>query len=293
LNTIEAMAELQYGLITRAQALTLGVSDSAISRRVRAGRWVPVHVGVFRIAGAPVTRSQRMLAATLWTSGLVSHASGCELLRLGRLRTDELELTVPYQSNIRTDAFIVHRSKMLPDIDRRCVDNIPCTSATRTLIDSAPHLDDEEFESAFETARRMGLTTITLMERRAVELCGRGRPGSDRVRRVLAAATSRPLESRLEVKTARLIRRSGLPDPVRQFVLGKYRLDFAWPPRRFALECDGFEHHGARLAWKRDRRRVAAIEAMRWRTMHVTWDDVTERPAETIDRIAYALRACA
>jgi hypothetical protein len=32
---------------------------------------------------------------------------------------------------------------------------------------------------------------------------------------------------------------------------------------------------------------------MGWRTMHVTWDDVTERPAETLDRIAYALRACA
>ena len=60
-----------------------------------------------------------------------------------------------------------------------------------------------------------------------------------------------------------------------------------------ALECDGFAWHGNRLRWKRDRRRVAQIEALGWRIIFVTWDDVTLHPDETLHRVALALRALA
>ena len=58
-----------------------------------------------------------------------------------------------------------------------------------------------------------------------------------------------------------------------------------------ALECDGFEWHGDRLAWKRDRRRVAFLEARGWRLIHVTWEDVTHHPVETIQRLGVSLAA--
>ncbi|MDQ1481504.1 MAG: hypothetical protein QOI44_2365, partial [Actinomycetota bacterium] len=44
---------------------------------------------------------------------------------------------------------------------------------------------------------------------------------------------------------------------------------------------------------KRDRRRLAAIEAARWRIVQVTWADVTEQPGQTIERLAFALRTAA
>jgi very-short-patch-repair endonuclease len=178
----------------------------------------------------------------------------------------------------------------LPSQDVVSVDGIRCTSATRTIIDCAALLMDEALETAFEHARRMGLTSPAALSHRAEELCGRGRPGSTRVRRLVAAQTgARPLESRLEVRMARLLRRSGLPRAERQHEIGRYRVDFAWPARGVACECDGFEHHGARLAWKRDRRRLAAIEAAGWRVVHVTWDDVSHRSDQTVARIAFAL----
>ena len=135
----------------------------------------------------------------------------------------------------------------------------------------------------------MGLTSIAAMHARI----GRGRPGSALMRDVLRHAQARPKESRLEVKTARLIRASKLPKPVTQLQIGEYRVDFAWRPIWVICECDGFEWHGNRLQWKRDRRRVATIEAQGWRIVHVTWDDVTKHPAETLDRLALALRAVA
>lgn len=172
------------------------------------------------------------------------------------------------------------------------VDGIRCTSATRTIIDCAALLDDEVFEAAFEQARRMGLTSATALARRAEELCGRGRPGSTRIGRLVAVQTAgeKALESRLEVKLARLLRKSRLSSPERQYGVGRFRVDFAWPELRIACECDGFEHHGARLAWKRDRGRLAEIEAGGWRVVHVTWDDVTREPVRTLDRLALALR---
>jgi very-short-patch-repair endonuclease len=183
----------------------------------------------------------------------------------------------------------------LPRRDVVLVDGIRCTSATRTIIDCAAMLDDETLESAFEQARRMGLTSTRALAKRAGELCGRGRPGSSRVGGLLAVQCSgeRALESWLEVKLARLLRRSSLPAPVRQHPVGRYRLDFAWPALGVACECDGFEHHGSRLAWKRDRRRLAAIEAAGWRIVHLTWDDVTREPEQTCNRLALSLRDAA
>jgi len=183
----------------------------------------------------------------------------------------------------------------VPTKDAVVVDGIRCTSATRTIIDCASIMDEEALEDAFEQARRMGLTSVAALSKRASDLCGRGRPGSARVRDLLLTQNpgDRALESRLEVKLARLLRASSLPTPERQVPVGRFRLDFAWPRFRVGCECDGFEHHGSRLAWKRDRTRLAAIEAAKWRIVHVTWSDVTGTPGQTLERLAFALRVAA
>jgi very-short-patch-repair endonuclease len=190
---------------------------------------------------------------------------------------------------------VVHRSRHLSWIDRRTVDGIPITSPARTIVDLAGVLGPEALEAAFESARRMGLVSATQLEARFVALGGKGRPGSAKVRALIEAHRAEPaLASRLEVRAARLFRASGLPRPMRQHAIvagdgRRYRLDFAWPGARVAAECDGFAWHGNRLQWKRDRRRTADIEMLGWRTVFVTWDDVVQRPDQTVDRVALAL----
>ena len=289
---VAAQAERQYGLINRTQAATCGMSEYAMTRRVMNGDWITVFPGVYRLPGAPPSKRQTTMAATLWSGGTISHNTAGKLLRLDDVRRDGLHLIVDPKSGFEHPDLHIHRSSV-PDIDKKFVDRIPCTSATRTVIDLAPYLDEEALEAAFESGRRMGLTTVTLLQRRAAELVGRGRPGSAQVRKLLSVVESRATESRLEVKLARLLRTSGLPKPVRQYRVGEYRLDLAWPWLWIAAECDGFERHGARLAWKRDRARVAAIEHAGWRIVHFTWDDITQRPAQSLDRVALALRAAA
>jgi very-short-patch-repair endonuclease len=285
----EMLAERQYGLITRTQARSV-LSGSAVDRRLTSGRWKVVRPGVYRIVGAPVTARQRAMGAALWggPEAAISHSTAGRLLRLPGIPHNVVHLNVPPESGLRSDDLQVHRAA-LGRCDRVYVDNIPCTSATRTLVDCASMLDVEHLETAVERARRMGLTSIAALTAQL----SRGRPGSAKLRQVLAHLDARPKESRLEVKLARLLLKSGLPKSVAQFVIGGYRVDHAWPPFRVACECDGFEWHGDRLCWKRDRRRVATIEAADWHVVHVTWEDVTRRPDETISRLGLALRRAA
>jgi very-short-patch-repair endonuclease len=63
----------------------------------------------------------------------------------------------------------------------------------------------------------------------------------------------------------------------------RYRVDFAWPDLRVALECDGWEHHGRRSAFAADRARFAELAAAKWRVLPVTWHAVTKEP-ERVER---------
>jgi very-short-patch-repair endonuclease len=293
---IAAIAALQFGVVSRAQAAAAGLSEQAMSRRVMTARWEQLFPSVYRLPGTTRTGRQRAMAAVLWAGprAAVSYSTAARLFRFDAVRSVELHLTIPPDLGLRSTDLVLHRSG-LAKRDVVSVDGIRCTSATRTIVDCAALLGDEALEDAFEQARRMGLTSAPALARLADELCGPGRPGSARLGRLLAAQTAgdRALESRLEVKLARLLRQSSLPRPDRQVPVGRFRLDFAWPSRRIGCECDGFEHHGSRLAWKRDRGRLAAIEAAGWRLVHVTWADVTGEPEQTLDRLDLAWRAAA
>lgn len=53
-----------------------------------------------------------------------------------------------------------------------------------------------------------------------------------------------------------------------QFPIGRYRLDFAWPDLKIALEIDGWHHRSPEGA-QRDARRDAKLRADGWLTFRV------------------------
>src|SRR4051812_36468035 len=78
-----ALAETQYGVISRVQLLALEFTEHQIDRRVRTGALVRMFPGVYRVAGTPVSGRQRAFAAILWLGdgAVVSHLTGAVLLR--------------------------------------------------------------------------------------------------------------------------------------------------------------------------------------------------------------------
>jgi very-short-patch-repair endonuclease len=288
-SQVRKLAESQHGVVSRAQARARGISDGAISRRLSDGLWHRVLPGVFRIVGAQEAWPQLPMAAVLWAGddAVVSHATAARLWGIEGTRQRKVELWLPTSRNPRHELLQVHRGPVIegPDLDHRGA--IPVTDPVRTLIDVSARLEDDPLLAAVESAFRLKLCTPQRLGARVEMLRSSGRPGVGRLAELLSARSGPALESMLEAKVWRLLQRIRVPLPQRQHWVSlagrRYRLDFAWPDLRVALECDGWEHHGRRSAFAPDRARFAEFAAAKWRVLPVTWHAVTKEP-ERVER---------
>ncbi|CAJ1584979.1 endonuclease domain-containing protein [[Mycobacterium] wendilense] len=90
----------------------------------------------------------------------------------------------------------------------------------------------------------------------------------------------------------------GLPEPVLQYEIidrdGRcWRVDFAWPEHKVAVEYDGFDFHSTTEHLRRDRQKRAALQELGWTVLSVVCDDVRGRPDTTVRRISTQLHRLA
>jgi very-short-patch-repair endonuclease len=299
----ESLHELiarQHGLITAGQAAALRVSTQAIARRVASGEWARTLPRVYRVTVAPMTSRQSALAAVLWAGegALLSHASAAMLWEFDGVRTGKIELSVPRERNIRSKSVVIHRSTRLDRADRTVLEGIRITTPARTLIDMSGRLEDHRLSTVLEDLIRRDLVSPERLGARLSALRSSGRPGGGRLDELLVArGGGRPMESALETLVWPLILRAEVPSPVRQhwLVIGgdRYRLDFAWPDAKVALECDGYAFHGGRGAWNNAEARLAEFAAVGWRVLPVTWDAAKRQPERVIRWLRTSLRCAA
>jgi very-short-patch-repair endonuclease len=84
----------------------------------------------------------------------------------------------------------------------------------------------------------------------------RGRRGGAVLARVLAhhRAGSTLTRSDMEERMLALCRRRGLAAPLVNTKVEGYTVDFAWREQRLIAETDGWQAHGTKQAFERDRR---------------------------------------
>jgi very-short-patch-repair endonuclease len=116
------------------------------------------------------------------------------------------------------------------------------------------------------------------------------------LRRLLAERdpAQAPTESDLEDELVRLIRRAGLPEPVRQLWVEvpngpRLRIDAAYPDQRIAIETNGRLGHASPADMQRDARKLTLLSRLGWRVLVFTWGDLTRRPAHVVGEIRAAL----
>jgi very-short-patch-repair endonuclease len=102
------------------------------------------------------------------------------------------------------------------------------------------------------------------------------------------------LESALEVRVWRLLRehKLPLPEPGLEFHDDEghpCRIDFSYVAQRLAIEADGFETHGHRDAFEKDRTRLSRLATAGWRVIHVTARHVKDQPERVVRWVARAL----
>jgi very-short-patch-repair endonuclease len=206
-----------------------------------------------------------------------------------------VELSVPSRRSY--DRVVVHYVTELGPVDVSTVEHLPVTSAARTLIDLGAVVDDDTLEQALESALSDGRTSLRQVRRRLEALSRRGRPGLERVRRVLdRRLEGGPSESELETRFVQLLRRARLPRPMRQHEVwlgGRVvaRADLAYPGQRLLIELDGWSAHGTKRAFRADRRRQNSLVLAGWTLLRFTWADVVESPAAVVAAVHGALAA--
>ena len=291
-ESIHELIARQFGLIADTQAASFGVSRQSIWRRVDSGEWIRVLPRVYRAAAAPVTPMQRALAATLWAGdgALASHATAATLFEFDGIRTEKTEIWVPAKRRVRSASLTVHHGGRLDRADRTVLDGVPITTPVRTLIDMAGRFEDDRLLAVMEDLIRRDLVTCERLHARLEALRKSGRVGGGRLATLLdQRGDGRPLESALEARVWTIILESGVRLPRRQFWTGaaghRYRLDFAWPDLRVALECEGYAYHGGLSKWGRDRARDADLASAKWRVIPVTWAMCTGDRANVIRRL--------
>jgi very-short-patch-repair endonuclease len=293
-----ALAARQFGVLSRDQAKTCGMSDRAIDRRIETKKWRVVLPSVYIVFPTHDAWLQSLMAACLWGDGqtVASHRSAGGLWQLDGVSRGMVEITVTKVRRSPRPGLLLHRTSRLPKADRTKFGVIPVTSVGRTLVDLGSVETELVVEEALDCALRRRLTSIPRLRWRLEELGTQGRKGAAVLRRILdeRPESTRPTESALEVRVARLIRGSDLPPPERQYVIrdqGSFvaRVDFAYPSARLAIEVDGYEFHHGRARWQRDLIRRSELARLGWRVIHVTADDVRNRSGEILESIREAL----
>jgi very-short-patch-repair endonuclease len=282
-------------VISRDQLVDCGTPDHVIERMLATGALVPVLTRFYAYPGTAATLKQQLWARKLWLgeNGFLSHETAAMLWRFPEITTEQVHVTFRNRQHRPQPWVKIHSTQSVERHDVTQIGPFPVTTATRTLLDLAAHVPEETLEVCVDAALLRGVTRFRRLERALKESGGKGRKGTARLRKLLTMRGDvPPCASPLETRGARFLRKYRFPRPRRQFVVAHKeaflaRVDFAYPERRLAIECDSLQWHAARARWESDRDRLNGMAQAGWQTFHLLSSRLKEDP----DRLAAELWA--
>jgi predicted transcriptional regulator of viral defense system len=296
---IAVIAEQHHGVFTTVHARAVGFQSADIHWRVVGERWRPLHHGVYRLAGAPLSWRGALLAGC-WAGGTraaASHRSAAQLWLLPGGSQQPIEIVCPRWRRAQHADLAVHETKVLDALDLTEIDGIPVTTVGRTLLDLGAVRGPRTVELALENALRRELTTTAALRPLLRRLGRQGRNGAGVLRALLDERDPerRVTESDMEMRLLHVLRRNGLPEPVPQFEIyvGRSfvaRVDFAYPQWRIAIEYESYQEHTGKAALNRDNPRWNAIITAKWKPLGATPEDVKTGGRQLCTQIRDAIR---
>jgi predicted transcriptional regulator of viral defense system len=152
---IAALADAQYGIVSRAQLVYAGLTRNEIDHRVAMQRLRLMHRGVYAVGHRRLTVQGRWMAAVLacGKGTVLSHESAAALRELRRVGSGAIHVTVPgVTGRKRRTGIRLHRSTTLTARDVTVHEGIPVTTVARTIIDLARVLPTDALEKVVDRA---------------------------------------------------------------------------------------------------------------------------------------------
>lgn len=291
------LAHEQDNVVTRPQLLDIRFSDEQIGLFVGRHLWTQLQHGVYLLSPGPPSWEQRARAAQYaGADGVV--LDGASALRWRAIEVgdhDEVEIAMTHrQGGSLPEGVVLHYPSRALTVQQ--VNGVLAVCVEDALLGfAAACRNRRKVEVAVESALLNRLTS----ERRVWQCVARNsRRGVRGVALLRSVMENRPLgkpsRSILELELLDLIRNSDLPMPTRNVDVvdanGDHReIDLCYLPQKGAIEADSRRWHGTESQQADDARRQAALEAVGFAFVRVTWPDVMQRPGWALDQIRQLL----
>lgn len=158
-----AIALEQEGLFTARQAREAGYSKPLLSHHIKAGKFVRLRPGIYRVVHFPNGESEQLVILWLWSDrqGVFSHETALGMFNLSDALPSRIHLTLPstwlHHRRKVPDVLVLHYDDV-PEHDRTWVGPVRATTPRRSIIDCArDHLEPDLLQQAIDQALQRGL----------------------------------------------------------------------------------------------------------------------------------------
>lgn len=287
------LANSQGGVLTRSQALALGLTRHQLEYRLATERWQRVSDLGYRLLPSNDDFDHLLAATSLLPAAVVSHESAGALHGFPGLKDAPATISVHSRTTHTFEGVVVRRCHDLQDQHRIHLRGLPVTTPARTVFDLAASYGDRRITRIAGGLIDAERVTESELEEVLASVGRRGKPGTQRMRKLLATLGISSDSSELERRGRMLLprRRCGCA-PVGEFEipwLPGRRFDDAYPRHRVAVEWDSVRYHGQRDSFESDRQRDRSALERGWRVLRFTWIDVTERAGDVTASVSAVL----
>ncbi|BBZ32899.1 hypothetical protein AWB99_11800 [Mycolicibacterium confluentis] len=276
------------GVATWAQLLEV-LSRRTLQLMLRTGVLVKVWPGVYGLGERDLQMRLRGLDLRAGEPVVMCLSTAAAAFGFDTEDDTTVHVLNPMGHHLRNSAGLaVHRRDGAP---LTTLNGRPTTTAAWTAIELSRALLRPRALACLDAALRSG--TVDVPELVHAADAQHGRRGIVHVRELIPLAR-RKSESQMESEARLAMHDGGLPEPELQYEvvdrLGRvWRLDFAWPDVRIAVEYEGFDWHSTPEQLRHDREKRAALLDIDWVVLSITADDVRRQPSAMNDRIGQLL----
>ena len=274
MERLAAVARGQHGLVSLKQIRQVLQTKEQERWIRRSGDLVRVHQGVYSFPGVPGSWERDAFAALMvcGRGSALSHRSAGFVLGLDGVRPVGIEVAVPATRHVTNGEIQVHRTR--ENLPTFLVGKLRVTQLARTMVDLASVLKPQELEFALDCAQRKNRRLLPWIDAYVADLKQPCRPGLGVLMGFVNTRRDGAMDSVLEVRAWRVLRKHGFPPFVKRYVVrdrGVYvmRLDFAWPELKVALHVDSYQYHQQRERMARDAHQRSLLQVLGWRSVTV------------------------
>jgi len=271
------------GLATTAQLLT-AMTRQQLDVQVRKGNLVRVWRGVYSMTEPDLLTRLKALDLLIGRDAVACLHTAASLYGFGVEGSGPVHVHDPGVRLRPTTGLVVHQRRGAPI---QLVSSRRATTPAWTAVELAREARRPRALAVLDAAVHSAWCTPADLAEAAHRQ--RGRRGIVQVRDLLRWVDGRA-ESAMESEARLAMLDGGLPQPELQYLIhGRdgevWRVDFAWPEARVAVEYESVAWHAGRLEMERDKSRFAGIQDIDWIVIPIVVADVRRSPGRMCERI--------